>query len=230
MEKHTFISVDNTMLTLPVTPARYNLQFGMQKTIVHLFGAGDYVMPGRKTASSMALEVLLPAQRYPFCNRHWQKPKKIIDWLEKQVEGRNRVQYVITGANFSGFYYIQNVAYGEQDGTGDIYAKITLQQAPSIAAAETAATPGYDAIVPVVEEAEPDPPADPPVVPKPAKTPYDNAKKWYVRNGENFWTVCSQAYQKADLAEALAAFNGMDVTDRLPRGATIWVPDAKYLE
>ena len=58
MEKHLFISADGTSLTLPMTPASYSLQFGMQKTIVHLFGAGDYVMPGRKTASSTALELL----------------------------------------------------------------------------------------------------------------------------------------------------------------------------
>lgn len=208
MEKHIFISADGTRLTLPVTPKDYNLHFGMDKTIVTLFQTGDYVMPGRRTVASTALECMLPAQKYPFCV-DWQEPEAILQWLQKQVEERNRVMYVITEANQSGWYYITDVSYGEQDGTGDIYAKITILPAPTLEASVTEGLP-TESGGSLQEEA-------------------GTVADYVVKAGDNLWTICRSHYHDGSLCYKLAEYNGIENANIIFAGQKLMLPPADYL-
>ncbi len=245
MEKHIFISLgDKTQLTLPVTPGKYTLGFGMSKKIVDIYGAGEYTLPGRRTASSTNLDVLLPAQRYPFCAPEWQTPEDILKWLRRQVENRYRIQYIIAGVEDSKneYYYIQTVSYGEQDGTGDIYARIVLQQAPMLEA-PTSQVPDVRPSV-VVPEPIPDPEKGW-ICPSCgheyetttertfcekcgwSKRPPTPAETEYVVKSaaENLWTICWDTYGRDDVVTLVASHNGIDPYDPLKVGQVLYLED-----
>lgn len=211
MEKHIFIASKTDRLIFPVTPEAHDWESGIGKKVVNIHGFGEYAIPGRPTAPSKVLEVLLPAQNYAFC-QNWQPQDVIVAWLNRVMEKRIRIQYVVTEANLSGFFYITNVHFTEKDGPGNFYAKITLQKAPVVS-------------VPTVAEAAAG--ATPRSEPVEAKS---TVTERTVKKGDNLWTICREVYSDGSLCHKLAAYNGIKNANVISVGQVLKLPPVSVLQ
>lgn len=119
----------NTTLILPVTPASYEWSAGKNMETVNVNSLGDVYLPGGQTRHTGKISCLLPGQDYPFLEAGARTdPSYYLRQLTAWAQGKETVRFLITDTLVNAVVYIEDVTYGEQDGTGDVYATITLRE------------------------------------------------------------------------------------------------------
>ena len=119
----------STALILPVTPASYEWGAGKNMETVNINSLGDVYLPGGQTKHTGKISCLLPAQSYPFLEAGARtEPSYYLRQLTAWAQGREAVRFLITETLVNALVYIEDVTYGEQDGTGDVYVTITLRE------------------------------------------------------------------------------------------------------
>lgn len=114
-------------LTLPVTPSSFQVTAGKRIETVNIQEMGDVCLPGLRTLGTISLDCLFPAQSYPFADGP-EDPYDYLAELEEWARGKKTVRFVVTGTPVNRKVLVERVDYGERDGTGDVYATITLQE------------------------------------------------------------------------------------------------------
>ncbi|MBR3849670.1 MAG: LysM peptidoglycan-binding domain-containing protein [Oscillospiraceae bacterium] len=212
METHTLLADDGTFLTLPVTPKAWKLPAGKDYKIVNLAELGEYILPGHPTLGNIKVpDVLIPAHSYPFCAAY-RDPDIVIAWLERMALERRRLRYVIAGGTVPVSWpcYLVSVEFGEQDGTGDLYADLILQQWASADAPLTQKKRTAQRDEPVQETVT-------------------QEKTHTVAAGENLWTICRSYYSDGGLSAALAAYNGIKNANIIAVGQVLKIPPVSSL-
>lgn len=127
-------------LVLPVTPAGYGWEHGINVEQVNIDRLGDLNLPGYGTLDKRSVECFFPARDYPFnepgtvLNPWW-----YLERIERWIDARRSVRYIVSGTPLNALVLIQSVEYREKDGTNDVYAAIALRQYRTPDAPETAA-------------------------------------------------------------------------------------------
>lgn len=212
METHTLLADDGTSLTLPVTPKAWKLPTGKDYKVVNIAELGEYMLPGYPTLGNVKVpDVLIPAQSYPFCAA-FQEPAAVIAWLERMALERRRLRYVIAGGTVPVSWpcCLVSVEFGEQDGTGDLYADLILQQWASADAPLTQKK----------QTAQRD---------EPLQEAVTQEKTHTVSAGENLWTICRKFYSDGSLSAALAKYNGIKNANIIFPGQVLKIPPASSL-
>lgn len=113
---------------LPVTPSSYSWSYGNQVETVYLDQGGEINLPGEAVLGRTTLECLIPAQRYPFCNPGAViNPDYYISALRGWMKTGTTVRFLVSGTAINEQVLVENLNIGEQDGTNDVYASITLR-------------------------------------------------------------------------------------------------------
>lgn len=124
-----------TTVILPVTPGSYEWSAGKNMETVNISGKGDVYLPGGQTRHTGKISCLLPGQDYPFMEPGARAdPDYYLRYLTVWARDGKAVRFLITQSQVNAMVYIEDVTYGEQDGTGDVYATITLREQTALEA------------------------------------------------------------------------------------------------
>lgn len=117
-------------IVLPVTPSSYELEEGINVEIINLHEFGDYPAAGYQTSNPIPISCLLPNNDYSFAT-DWESDP-YIEQLRKWMKAQTRVRFIVSGTKTNIPVIIENMRYGEDDGTTDITLHLTLRPKPAL--------------------------------------------------------------------------------------------------
>ena len=207
---------DATVLTLPVTPERYDWSSGTNLETIHISQLGDVSLPGGRSRHSGTVECLLPANAYPFLESGaMADPQHYLDILTAWANEGKPVRYVVSGTEINALVYLESVTWGEQDGTGDVYAKIALREyvdleAPEVSKSDTHLATGNSG--------------------RPAEG-LGKTQAYTVVRGDTLSAICRRYYGKSSATyyNALAKYNGIRNPHLIYPGTALRIPSETVL-
>lgn len=120
----------NDKLHLPVPPANYAIKRAQNNSVIVVEGIGEVSFIGKaKLAEIPTIESFFPAQAYSWCQySNFPTPKECTDLIEKWMASGNPIRYLVTETSINTECTIEDIQYGEQDGTGDVYFSLDLKE------------------------------------------------------------------------------------------------------
>lgn len=222
-KRHFVFLIEGQEVVMPVTPQGYKLPGGIKVSTVHLTQWGDYVLPGRQTASPFSMTFLLPAQTYPFMSPgSVADPEYYYAVFMRCMTERLTIRLIITGADLSQDVLVGSVSLSEIDGTCD--RNLELQLFPRRKLSNPgAAVAGAGGLSPALRQSATDAAA----ARAGESTPHADAYR--VEDGDTLWGIARQAYGTVGVVSALAAYNGLNDPTLIRPGMVLQLPDAGQL-
>lgn len=125
-------------LILPVTPASYQLSKGVNMEVVNIHELGDVLLSGYGTLATIKISCLLPLRPYSFSRGG--SPDLYLEQFHQWVEDQTSVRWIVGNTRVNLPVKFQDVSQGEEDGTGDITAHLTLREYRNLEVAQTQRT------------------------------------------------------------------------------------------
>ena len=199
-------------ITLPVSPQSFEVGSGQRVETVAIHQLGDVNLSGGRTLDTISISCLLPARDYPFA-RDAGDPYAILSTFEGWVEQKKKLRFNISGTEINKEVLLESIRYGERDGTNDVYATLTLREAPTLEAAKT---------------------VQPPAASKPRSGGEGNVQEeqsYTAVYGDTLCGICRKYYQDGSyaLAQKLAAYNSRPNPNILYVGETLRIPPKSAL-
>lgn len=200
-------------LVLPVTPSNFTITCGIKTEVVNLTEVGDLNLPGTESAESITLDVLFPIQKYPFVTGpHNPDPYVFTEAFARWSREHFPSRFIVSESNVNIRVYIESIRYGTKsgDGTGDVYATITMRPWRELAAPQVSKEPtgGNNA--------------------RPGSAP-KNPQAYKVVSGDTLWGICRKFYSQPTLCWKLAKYNGIKNANLIYPGQVLKIPDKKEL-
>lgn len=198
-----------TELVLPVTPPGYSWSHGSAVETIALDQLGDLNVRGGRKLSQMSLDILLPAQLYPFCNPGTvANPWYYRDLLDKWSDSDTPVRFIVSGTPINIPVLIEDIVYQEKDGSNDLYAQISMR-----------------------EHQRPDVPALPVSsgesgTPRPAESAAAAASTHVVQKGETLWGIARKYYGDGSKYMRLATANNIKNPNLIYPKQVLTIPPA----
>lgn len=128
-----------TELVFPVTPSEFSASFGRNVLKVSIHQMGDVNFWGQAEAAEISLSVLLPAEErsYVFSGGYAGDPYGAIEKLKNWQTAGTVLRYIVSDTAVNLAVLLSRVKYGEKDGTGDVYADLTLSEYRPLGAVKT---------------------------------------------------------------------------------------------
>lgn len=208
---------DSVSLVMPVTPGSYKWSNGKNMETINISQLGDVYRPGGRARFSGSFDFLLPAQEYPWMESGARAdPQYYLDYLNAWALDDKTVRMVITGTEINSLVYIEEVSQGEQDGTGDRYATVSVREYQDLEAVEVAHTAGASQ-----NTARPAAAAD----------PAGGVQSYTIVKGDSLSIICRRYYGRstAKYYNALAKYNGIKNPNLICPGASIKIPPESTL-
>lgn len=114
--------------TLPVSPESFEMGINNNNTTVNINSLGDINLLGKRGLYSISLSSFFPNQYYYFCVTKPRAPYYYIEVLQTALDNNDICQLIITGTNVNLACTIEDLKYGERDGSGDVYFTISLKE------------------------------------------------------------------------------------------------------
>ena len=114
-------------IRLPVIPAEFERVIGADYETNNIIGLGDVATFNSNGLAQLSLSSFFPNKEYSF-NEYSNVPKPY-DLVSHFKDWKNKgtvVRVILTGTDINQEMYVTNFAYGEKDGTGDVYYSIDL--------------------------------------------------------------------------------------------------------
>ena len=148
---------------------------------------------------------MFPAQEYAFCQptadfNPYGYVIKIEEWCDKHTV----LRFVISDTIVNTTVLISDITYGEKDGTGDVYATITMRNYRKLTAVQTNKTGNSSRST---ERSTP------------------TAKSYIIKQGDTLSAICRKHYGNAALYPKLASVNGIKNPNLIITGKTLKLPD-----
>ena len=217
MECRMIIKVVETgqEIALPVTPKTFRVSKGQRVETVHIHQAGDAVFSGYAALATVTVDAILPARDYPFASREYDDPYEYVRIFKGIVDKGQRVRYIVTGTDVNLLCLLEEVAYGEQDGTGDVYAVLRLRECRQLQAVrvddgDTGEAPGNTA--------------------QPEEDPPDMPDTHTVVRGDTLGRICRKYYGDSGFYPQLAEYNNIPNPNLIYDGDVLKIPPKATLE
>ena len=140
-----FIIKASKQLTLPVTPESFEVSYGRRTETVNIHEVGDVNLPGGLALGTIKISCMLPNQDYPFALDSGD-PYDYVDDIKELIKKGKPVRFIVSGTGVNERVLIEDISYGERDGTGDVYATITMRGYRAVSAAQTVKTLGASTV------------------------------------------------------------------------------------
>ena len=114
-------------IRLPIIPAEFERVIGADYETNNIIGLGDVATFNSNGLAQLSLSSFFPNKEYSF-NEYSNVPKPY-DMVSHFKDWKNKgtaVRVILTGTDINQEMYITNFAYGEKDGTGDVYYTMDL--------------------------------------------------------------------------------------------------------
>ena len=195
-------------LILPVTPSRFTIDHGNHVETVNLHTVGDYHMPGGRTLFTIQLDGMLPRHAYPFAEPGASlEPFTYIDFFSFASDRRQTLRFIVSDTPTICDVLVENVRYGEQDGTNDVYYTLTLRR---FLAAQTGRSQEAGSTAAQTRSA----------------SVSDATQQTYtVVRGDTLSAICKRFYGQSSLYPKLAKANGIANPDLIHPGQVLTLPE-----
>ncbi len=199
-------------LMLPVTPEEYAWEDGISVETVTIDGLGDLHLAGYPTLDTRPVECCFPAHDYPFNERGtvtdpYYYVNQFVAWSHK----RTVLRYLVSGTGLNKAVLIESIKYYEQDGTNDVYAKITLREYRS----PVVLTEIKDEVVALSS--------------RDSSTAATTAKSYSVVKGDTLSALCRKFYGNASQYPKVAKYNSIANANLIYVGQVITFPEVSSL-
>lgn len=135
-----WIQYEGEHLQLPVAPF-FDIATGMQNEKLTLYELGEVNIKGTPKLKMTSLESFFPHLghdyyfvQYPYSEDPYDTCKKLMDWMKDEKP----LKLIITNTSISMPILIDDIQYGEQDGTRDVYFSLSVSEYVVIEAPEQA--------------------------------------------------------------------------------------------
>ena len=198
---------------MPVTPPNFEIQESRNMETVNIYSLGDVALLGTNTYSTIKMEFLLPAQKYPFVLiDQIVDPYAYVSTFRRFRDDGTVMRLIISGTTVNIPVRVQEMTYKEQDGTNDLYMTLTLCEYKELAAVKVESTKaGADNAARAVE------------------TQPGTPDTYKIVSGDTLWSICRRFYNDSGLASKLAAYNGIKNPNLIYAGSTLRLPDKAKL-
>lgn len=203
---------DGQELCLPVPPLPFGWGAGNSVRELTVNGTGTVYLPGDPKAVSQTLECMLPANSYPFnAPGAVLDPYYYINTFEIWSTQKKLVRYVVPGV-VNARVVLEEVAYEERDGTGDVYCTLYLKESPTLEAVTSEASPNASS----------------------GRSDADVAQQYQtytVVAGDCLSVICRRYYGNGSAAyyNALAKYNGIKNPHLIRPGQVLTIPPREQI-
>lgn len=125
-----FLSINNReqLIKLPVLPAEFLIQSGMNNNTYETISQGEIKLIGLSTLKTLLIQSFFPKKDYPFLRDRTYSGWEYVEIIESWKERRIPIRIIITDTPINMAATIESFEYGPRDGSGDIYYTLYLSQ------------------------------------------------------------------------------------------------------
>lgn len=203
-------TVKNSEMVLPVTPPSFDISYGINVETINIHTLGDMVLPGYSTLPTIKVVCMFPAKKYSF-----NQPGTRIDpygyyinKLKKWCGNHTILRFVVSDTSVNEQVIITDISYGEKDGTGDVYATITLSGYKNLSAVQKDKTGNRS---------------------RSTDKGKSSMVNYIIKPGDTMWAICRKYYGSASYCKKLAAYNDIKNVNLIYAGKTLEIPDKDLL-
>jgi hypothetical protein len=204
-----------TELVFPVTPSEFRVSFGRNVLKVNIHQMGDVNFWGQAAAAEIALSVLFPSgdRSYAFSGGVSGDPYGAIERLQNWQTQGAVLRYIVSDTPVNMAVLLSRVEYGEQDGTGDVYAELTLSEYRELGSVRVDTTgTGIGSASSSARSSE-------------SGGTQKGEQVYTVVKGDTLWAIARKYYGNAELCWRLASYNGIKNANLIFPGQTVRLPD-----
>lgn len=201
----------NTELILPVTPASFEISHGINVEVINVHTLGDVALPGYSTLPTIKIACLFPAKKYPF-NQPGTRLDPYSYYIKKLEQWRDNhsiLRFIISETSVNEQVIITDVLFGEKDGTGDVYATISMRGYKTLSAGSNST--GNKS--------------------RSSEKQTGDTKTYIVKKGDTLSAICRKYYGDSSLSlcKRLGAYNNIKNINLIYPGQAIKIPDKSLL-
>lgn len=210
MKKLIFKDTEKNMeLILPVTPPSFELSQGINVETINMHAVGDVALAGYGTLPTFRIDCMLPTKKYPFNQPNTDlNPYNYIKKFENWCNKHTILRFVVSKTKINIPVIITDITYSEKDGTGDVYASITIRKYRKLAQVQKNNT-GNRA--------------------RSTEKSTANPNTYIIKKGDTLSAICRKFYGNSSLSSKLAKYNGIKNQNLIYTGKTLKIPDKSLL-
>lgn len=199
----------NTELVLPITPPSFEISHGINIETINIHTVGDVILPGYGTLSTIKINCVLPAHKHSY-NQSGAKtnPYKYIEKFKNWCDNHTILRFVVSETTVNVQVIIEDVTYGENDGTGDVYANLILREYRKLEVIQTKKTGNNT---------------------RSSDKSTTGVTTHLIKKGDTLSAICRKYYGDATLCQKLATYNGIKNKNLIYAGKTLKIPDKSQL-
>lgn len=195
----------NREYILPVTPPKFEVSYGVKYEIINIHEIGDVALAGNKELNEIKIECMFPSKVYTFNQPQtdtnpYNNTKKFEDWISKKT----LLRFVISKTAVNRLVKVKKITYGEQDGSGDVYASIILQEIKSLNQDKKVVSTGNNSRT---------------------SEKKITATTYTVKKGDTLSAIARKFYGNANQYQKLATYNNIKNPNIIRIGQLIKIPD-----
>lgn len=202
----------NAQLTMPVTPAEFAVEVGRNVTVLDMSQTGEAAFPGLSALFDEQMEFLFPVEARNYTQGGYTgDPYAMVKTLTDWSEAGEVLRLIVTDTPVNFPVLLGPVRYGEQDGTGDVYVRLTSRQYRDLAAETSeikSATGNKTRSTSRAQQA---------------------ARAHTVVKGDTLWGIARKYYGNGALCYKLAKYNGIKNANLIYPGNKVTCPDKSKL-
>lgn len=211
--KYNNAGYDNELI-LPVSPDDFRVSHGIRVETVDVHTLGNVNIAGQKALATVTLNCMFPAKRYSFLTGPYNPdPYVFVNAFRQWADTKLVVRFVVPGTSVNLPVLVESIEYGEQDGTNDVYAAITLREYRELHVATKPASNASQARS----------------VPASSPATAQGALSYTVKSGDTLSAICRKYYGDTSLYSKLAAQNGVKNPNLIFPGQVLKIPDKGQL-
>jgi LysM repeat protein len=202
----------DTQLSMPVTPGEFAVEAGRNITVLDMAQTGEAAFPGLSALFDEQLEFLLPSESRNYTQGDYSgDPYVMVKTLTDWSEAGEVLRLIVTDTPVNVPVLLGPVRYGERDGTGDVYVKLTMRRYRELEAETTevkTATGNNTRSTARAEQPE---------------------RVHTVVKGDTLWGIARKQYGNGTLCWKLAKYNGIKNANLIYPGQKVRCPDKSKL-
>ncbi|MCM1364710.1 MAG: LysM peptidoglycan-binding domain-containing protein [Faecalibacterium sp.] len=126
-----YLKFDDLEIKLPVLPESYEVTTKQNNETVDIVSFGELLLKGTQGLSAISFSSF-----FPFCSVHggysarakFKQPFALVNSIKSRKEKKKVVRLIITETNINDEFLIDEFAYGQSDGSGDVNYTLSLTQ------------------------------------------------------------------------------------------------------
>lgn len=128
VRRQVILSSNGEKLTIPITPRQYEIRTSQNNKIIDILDFGEAMLFGNARLKQLSFSSFFPHPKhdYPFVIGDVKTPIECVDLLTKWKEAKKTIRVIITDSPLNLMMGLREFTYREQDGTRDIYYKLSF--------------------------------------------------------------------------------------------------------